>query len=223
MKSQKYLPFIAGIFAATLVITNLLNNKIFVLGGFAFPAGILTFPLSFLVADCLTEIYGYSAARKVIWTGFAALLFMVVAVIGAVHLPPAAFWPNQEAFRTVLNQVPRIVCASMLAYFAGEFCNSYVLAKSKVRTQGRGMWLRFVTSTMAGQAVDTVVFMTVAFLGIYPPQAMLTLFASAWVFKVLWEVVALPVSVPLVRWLKAAESEDYFDRNTDFNPFHISK
>lgn len=222
MRNQRYLPYIAGIFSATLVITNLLNNKIFMLAGFAFPAGILTFPLSFLAADCLTETYGYSAARKVIWAGFASLLFMVFAVVAAIHLPAAEFWTNQEAFRAILNQVPRIVAASMLAYFAGEFCNSYVLAKSKVRTEGRGMWLRFVTSTMAGQAVDTIVFMTVAFLGVYPPKAMITLFVSAWVFKVAWEVVALPISVPFVRWLKAAEQEDHFDRDTDFNPFHVS-
>lgn len=221
MKNYKYLPVISGIFTATLVITNLLNNKFFEIFGFAFPAGILTFPLSFLIGDALTEVYGYAAARRVIWTGFGVLMFMVAAVVGSIHLPAAGFWKNQSAFAAVLSQIPRIVVASILAYFAGEFCNSYVLAKSKVRTEGRGMWVRFVTSTMAGQAVDTVVFMTVAFVGVYPPEAMLPLFLSSWAVKVLWEIVALPASVPFITWLKATEHEDYFDRGTNFSPFHI--
>jgi len=213
---------IAGLFTATLVITNVLNTKIFVIFGFAFPAGILTFPLSFLAADALTEVYGYRVTRQVIWSGFTALLLMAAAAFGAILLPPASFWQQQSSFEAILNQVPRIVLASILAYWSGEFCNSYVLAKSKIRTEGRGMWLRFITSTMAGQAVDTIVFMSVAFIGIYPASAMLTLFISAWIFKVLWELIALPISVPVVSWLKAAEGEDYFDRHTDFTPFSIS-
>lgn len=221
MKNRKYSTLIAGIFTATLVVTNILNTKIFVFLGFAFPAGILTFPLSFLAADALTEVYGYRVTRQVIWSGFAALIFMAASAMIAIQLPPASFWELQTSFAAVLNQIPRIVVASILAYWMGEFCNSYVLAKSKVRTEGKGMWLRFVTSTMAGQGIDTVVFMTIAFLGIYPPSAMLTLFLSSWVFKVCWELVALPVSVPFVRWLKAVESEDYFDRHTNFNPFTV--
>lgn len=222
MRNYRYLNLIAGLFTATLVITNILNTKIFVFLGFSFPAGIITFPLSFLAADALTEVYGYRVTRQVIWSGFTALLLMVAAAIGVIHLPPASFWPLQSSFEAILNQVPRIVVASILAYWSGEFCNSYVLARSKVRTEGRGMWLRFITSTMAGQAVDTVVFMSVAFLGVYPASEMLTLFISSWVFKVLWELIALPASVPFVHWLKVAESEDFYDRNTDFTPFSIS-
>jgi queuosine precursor transporter len=222
MRNYKFVPFIAGAFTATLVITNILNTKIFLLVGFAFPAGIITYPISFLAADALTEVYGYRVTRQIIWSGFAALLLMVATAIMTIHLPPASFWQLQSSFEAILAQVPRIVLASILAYWTGEFCNSYVLARSKVRTEGRGMWLRFILSTIVGEAVDTVVFMTVAFVGVYPRSQMLTLLISSWVFKVLWEIMALPISVPLVRWLKAVEKEDYFDRHTDFTPFSIS-
>jgi queuosine precursor transporter len=221
MRGYKYLPLIAGIFTATLVVTNILNTKIFLMWGFAFPAGIITFPLSFLAADALTEVYGYKVTRQVIWSGFAALVFMAAVSVAAIRLEPAGFWPLQTAFASILNQVPRIVLASILAYWSGEFCNSWILARSKVRTKGRGMWLRFVSSTMAGQLVDTVVFMLVAFLGVFPPSDMATLLVSSWVFKVLWEVVALPVSVPFVGWLKKVEGENYFDEGTNFTPFRL--
>jgi uncharacterized integral membrane protein (TIGR00697 family) len=212
---------IAGVFTATLVITNILNTKIFLFFGFAFPAGILTYPLSFLAADALTEVYGYRVTRQVIWSGFAGLVFMVLATVVAIALPAASFWQLQTSFESILTQIPRIVVASILAYVSGEFCNSYVLAKSKVRLDGRLMWVRFVLSTMAGQAVDTIVFMGIAFIGVYPPSDLLTLFISAWVFKVAWEIVALPVSVPFVRWLKSVEHEDYLDKNTNFTPFSL--
>lgn len=222
MTKHKYLVLIAGLFTATLVITNILNTKIILVLGYAFPAGIITFPLSFFAADALTEVYGYRVTRQVIWSGFAALVVMAAAAEWTIHLTPAPFWPLQASFEAVLTQVPRIVAASILAYWTGEFCNSWVLARSKVRTDGRGMGLRFITSTMAGQAVDTVVFMGIAFSGVYPASQMLTLVVSSWLFKVLWEVVALPISLPLVSWIKAAENEDYFDRRTDFNPFRIN-
>lgn len=218
---HKYLILLAGLFTATLVITNILNTKIFVFLGYAFPAGIITFPLSFLAADALTEVYGYRITRQVIWSGFAALILMALAAKATIMLPPAIFWEHQVAYEAILNQVPRIIVASILAYWCGEFCNSYVLAKSKVRTAGKGMGIRFITSTMAGQAVDTIVFMSIAFIGVYPAADMLKLFVSSWCFKVAWEVLALPLSVPFVRWLKTREREDYFDHNTKFTPFSI--
>src|SRR5215212_74393 len=175
MRTYKYLPLIVGLFTATLVITNILNTKIFILGGFSFPAGILIFPLSFLAADALTEVYGYRVTRQVIWSGFAALLLMAICAYAAIYLPPAPFWGLQDSFADLLKQIPRIVLASILAYWAGEFCNSYVLARSKVKTSGKGMWLRFVTSTMVGQAADTGIFMIIAFLGVFPPREMATL------------------------------------------------
>lgn len=223
MKSYKYLSIFAGIFTAVLIISNILNTKLFVLFGFAFPAGILTFPISFLLADALTEVYGYAPTRKIIWTGFGILVFMALMSWIAIRLPGASFWPNQTAFATLLAQVPRLVFASILAFWCGEFANSYVLAKSKVRTQGKGMAVRFITSTMAGQAIDTVVFMGIAFTGIYPAGTMLTLFLSSWVLKVAWEVVALPISIPFVRWLKKAEQEDHIDQGTNFSPFRLEE
>jgi len=223
MKTHKYLPILSGIFTANLILSTVLNAKIIMIFGYAFPAGILTFPISFLFADALTEVYGYSATRKVIWTGFAIQIFAAISVWAAIRLPSAAFWSNQAAFATTLGQVPRIVVASIIAYFGGEFCNSYVLARSKIGSEGKNMWVRFVTSTMAGEAVDTLVFMTIAFLGVFPPGSMLTLFVTSWLLKVIWEIVALPVSVPVVRWLKNKENEDYFDRGTNFNPFHVSE
>jgi queuosine precursor transporter len=222
MRMYRFLPALTGWFAALLVVTNVLNNKIFALGPFALPAGIVTFPLAFVFADILTEVYGYAVTRRTIWIGFVALMFMALAVEAGRLLPPAVFWQNQNAYEVILGQVPRIVIASMFAYFAGEFANSYVLAKMKVWTNGESMSLRFIGSTLAGQAVDTLVFMTVAFLGVYPAGAMLKLFLSAWAFKVVWEIIALPVTVPLVRWIKRVEQEDYFDRETNFNPFHLA-
>ena len=217
----KYLTLLAGIFTATLVLTNILNTKIFALASLTFPAGILTFPLTFLAADALTEVYGYKATRQVIWAGFFSLVFMAIAISLTIALPPASFWPLQDAYASTLNQVPRLVIASIIAYWCGEFCNSFVLAKSKVTTNGKGMPVRFITSTMAGQAIDTIVFMSIAFIGVFPPSQMLTLFITSWVFKVLWELIALPISVPFVSWLKAVENTDHFDRNTNFNPFSI--
>jgi uncharacterized integral membrane protein (TIGR00697 family) len=217
----KYLTLLAGVFTATLVLTNILNTKIFAMAGFTFPAGILTFPLTFLAADALTEVYGYKATRQVIWAGFISLVFMAITISLTIALPPAAFWNLQDAYASTLNQVPRLVIASIIAYWCGEFCNSFVLAKSKVRTHGKGMPIRFITSTMAGQAVDTIVFMSIAFIGVFPPSQMLTLFITSWSFKVLWELIALPISIPFVSWLKSVENTDHFDRDTNFNPFSI--
>jgi uncharacterized integral membrane protein (TIGR00697 family) len=221
-QGYRYLHVIAGLFAATLVLTNFLNAKIFAVFGLSFPAGIITFPLTFLAGDILTEVYGYSKTRSVIWTGFVAIAFMAIMSVAAIHLPPASFWPSQTAFVAVLAPIPRIVLASFTAYLAGEFCNSYILAKFKILTEGRGIGWRFVSSTAIGQAVDTLIFMAIAFLGVFPAGAMFTLLISSWVFKVGWEVLALPLSIPIAKWLKRQENEDYFDRNTNFNPFHVS-
>jgi queuosine precursor transporter len=221
VRSYKYLPIITGIFTATLLISNTLDTKIFQFGSLALPAGIILFPLAYLFGDILTEVYGYAASRKVIWTGFFSLLLMIVAYEAAVRLPPAGFWKDQGAFATVLAHVPRIVLASITAYFLGEFCNSYVLAKIKVKMEGRGIAWRFVASTIVGQAVDTSTFVLVAFLGTFPAKELLSITISGWAFKVAWEIIALPLTLPIVRKLKQAENEDYFDRDTNFNPFHL--
>jgi hypothetical protein len=217
----KYIIPIASLLTATLLIANTLDTKIFDFFGMALPAGIILFPLAYLAGDVLTEVYGYAISRRVIWSGFAALVVMVVSYEIARTLPPTSFWSNQAAFDTVLGQVPRIVLASIIAYLCGEFTNSYIVAKMKVWTEGRAMWLRFVASTIFGQLVDTVTFVAIAFTGIYAARALVSIALSAWAIKVGWEIIALPLTLPLVRALKRTENEDFYDRQTNFNPFHI--
>lgn len=222
MKQYKYFSIITGIFCASLIISNILDTKFFEIGSSAFPAGIILFPIVYVFGDIFTEVYGYSQSRKAIWAGFFSLVLLVVTLEIARHLPPAGFWKDQVAFDTILGKVFRIVVASIIAYLSGEFINSLTIAKLKLKQSGKAMPIRFVLSTVFGQAIDTAVFITIAFTGVMPMNEMLTVFLSAWLFKVAWEVIALPVSIPFVTWLKKVENEDYFDRETNFNPFKIS-
>mgnify|MGYP006424811523 CR=1 FL=1 len=222
MKNYKYLPVITGLFAASLLISNTLDTKVFTLWSLALPAGIILFPIAYLFGDILTEVYGYGASRKVIWTGFASLTLMVIFYEIARVIEPAPFWEYQESFENVLGKVPRIVAASIAAYFFGEFTNSFVVAKMKVKSDGKGMALRFAVSTIFGQAVDTTVFVTIAFLGTMSLNDLGLIILSGWGFKVAWEIIALPISIPLVKWLKKVENEDYYDKKTNFNPFKLS-
>jgi uncharacterized integral membrane protein (TIGR00697 family) len=220
-KTYKYLLPITAVFTATLLIANTLDVKIFMLFGLELPAGIVIFPLAYLADDMLTEVYGFAVSRRVIWSGLAALAIMVGAYELARALPSASFWRDQAAFDTTLAQVPRIVLASVIAYFFGEFSNSFVVAKMKVWTTGRFMALRFVASTIVGQFVDTTLFVLIAFVGTFAPAELVQVVFSAWLVKVGWEFIALPVTVPFVRWLKRAENEDFFDKDTNFNPFLV--
>jgi uncharacterized integral membrane protein (TIGR00697 family) len=219
MKQYRFVAPITGLFTAILLISNTLDNKIFQAGPLSLPAGIILFPLAYLANDVLTEVYGFAVSRKVIWTGFASLILMVAMYELAGLLPPAPFWTNQAAYKAVLKHTPRIVLAGITAYFFGEFCNSYVLAKLKVRSAGRGMALRFVASTVVGEFVDTVIFVVIAFLGVFPAAGLVSITLSAWAVKVCWEIIALPITLPVVRRLKRAENEDYFDHDTKFSPF----
>ena len=219
MKQFKYLGLITGLFTATLLISNTLDNKIFTFAGLALPAGIVLFPLAYVFGDVLTEVYGYTVSRSVIWIGFLALALMVGSYELARVLPPASFWTHQGAYEAILGRIPRIVVASIVAYFLGEFCNSYALAKMKVKMRGAAMPVRFVASTVVGQLVDTAVFVLIAFTGTMPRAALFTITLSAWAVKVGWEVIALPLTVPIVKALKRAENEDHFDIDTNFNPF----
>lgn len=214
-----FLPAIAGLFSVVLVLSNTLDTKIFELWGLQLPAGIILFPLSYVFGDILTEVYGFRESRKVIWTGFACLLVAVLSYEIAIALPPAGFWKNQESFAAILGHVPRLALASLCAYLVGEFCNSIVLAKLKVFASGKQMWARFVASTVVGQFFDTGIFILIAFVGVLPNAALPSIFISAWLFKVLWEIIALPVSLPLAAWLKKAEAVDVYDRDISFNPF----
>ena len=223
MKGYKYFSIITGIFTSCLVISNVLDTKIFAFFSMSLPAGIILFPITYLFGDILTEVYGYASSRKVIWTGFFSLILLTIILKIAEVLPSASFWANQQSFETILGKVPRIVLASISAYFIGEFANSYTLAKLKVKSQGKGMPLRFILSTLVGQGVDTTVFVIIAFSGLMGFAELFEITVSAWLFKVLWEVVALPATIPIVNWLKRKEHEDYFDRATNFNPFKIKE
>lgn len=223
VRNYKYLSFITGIFTATLLISNTLDTKIFSLGPLTLPSGIILFPLAYIFGDVLTEVYGYATSRKVIWTGLIALVLMTLTYEVARILPADPSWKHQEAFKEIFKPVSTIVLASITAYFIGEFCNSYVLAKIKVRMKGRAMPFRFVASTVVGQAVDTTVFVIIAFVGRYPADTIRSLILSAWAFKVAWEIIALPLTLAVVKYLKKVENEDYFDVNTNFNPFHLSQ
>jgi len=188
-------------------------------GMFVFGAGILFFPVSYVIGDVLTEVYGYARARRCIWVGTGAMLFMAFMSWVVVSLPPAAVWDGQDAYESVFGQVPRIVAASIVAFWAGEFVNAFVLARMKVWTQGKALWSRTIGSTVFGQAVDSAIFYPVAFLGVWDTNAVLIVMVTNWALKVAWEAVLTPVTYGVVARLKKAEGIDIFDTDTDFSPF----
>lgn len=222
-KPLKHLDSITALFVAVLLISNVASTKILNLGPLTFDGGTILFPLSYIFGDILTEVYGYARSRKVIWLGFMAATVMSVtlAIVGA--LPPAADWPNQDAYEVILGQTPRIVIASLIAYFAGEFSNSVTLAKLKVLTQGRRLWLRTISSTLLGQLLDTALFVLIAFTGTVPTNVLLAIVVSNYLFKCGVEILFTPITYWITGWLKQQEHEDYYDRETDFNPFRLSR
>lgn len=217
MRSYRHLATITAFFVAVLILSNVASTKIVELGPFTFDGGTLLFPLAYIFGDMLTEVYGYRASRRVIWTGFACLTLMVVTLAAVDALPP-----RSDAFSAVLGQAPRIAVASLVAYGAGEFVNAFVLAKLKVRTAGRWLWARTIGSTLVGQLVDTAVFLLAAFYGAWPNDLLWTVFVSNYVFKVGVETLFTPVTYQVVGFLKRAEREDYYDRETNFNPLIIN-
>src|SRR5688572_10041525 len=185
-------------------------------------AGVLFFPLSYLFGDVLTEVYGYARDRRVVWSGFGALLFAALMASVVVQLPPADFWRDkQPAVETIFGNTPRIIAASILACWCGSFVNSYVLAKMKVWTNGRWLWTRTIGSTLCGELVDSALFYTVAFAGLWRSGELLTVMMTQYVLKSLWEILMTPVTYRVVGFLKRAEREDHFDRDTDFTPFSL--
>ncbi len=228
-RSYRYFDLVMVAFVVVLICSNLIGPAkaatltLPIIGPVTFGAGVLFFPISYIFGDILTEIYGYARARRVIWTGFAALIFAAIMAAVIVALPPAPTWPNQHVYEVAFGSTWRIAGASMIAYFCGEFVNSYVLAKMKVASQGRNMSWRFVASTIAGEAVDSSIFYPLAFYdsGIMPNELVATLMVSQFVVKTLVEICFLPLTVRIVAALKRAENEDYYDRTTDFNPFKL--
>ena len=221
-KKYKYYDLIMAAFVTVLLCSNIIGaEKVVSLFGFTFGAGILFFPISYFFNDVLTEVYGYARSRKVVWAGFAGLGFASIMSAVVVALPPAQGWIHQDAYEVVFGQTTRIVIASLTAFFCGEFANSYVLAKMKVFTEGKFLWMRTIGSTIAGEAVDSIIFYPVAFYGFWPNELLIKVMITNYVLKVTWEVVATPITYWVVNFLKRKENEDYYDKNTNFTPFSI--
>lgn len=226
-KPMRYFDFVMVGFVVILLLSNVIGAgkraviDLPFIGSWPFGAGILFFPVSYVIGDVLTEVYGYGRARRCIWAGFVAMLFMVFMSWVVVKLPPDTGWTGQAAYESVFGQVPRIVLASICAFWAGEFANSLVLAKMKVWTQGRHLWTRTIGSTVVGQGVDSLIFYPLAFFGApdWPADAMLKVMASQFILKVSWEAILTPITYLVVGFLKKREGVDVYDENTNFSPF----
>jgi queuosine precursor transporter len=215
----RYLDSLITVFVVVLLISNVVGQKIAAFGPLRVSGAQLLFPITYIFGDVFTEVYGYSASRKAIWFGFFASLLLSLMSLLCVALPPAPEWPNQKAFETIFYTVPRLVVASLIAYWCGEFANSYTMAKMKLLTNGRHLWTRTIGSTVIGQAVDSVVVMFVAFYGTLPVGTIVRLILSGYVAKVVYETLMTPATYAVVNFLKRKEKVDYFDYDTDFNPF----
>ena len=223
----RYYDLVMAAFVTILLLSNIIGaskpSYITLPGGeqWSFGAGVLFFPVSYIIGDVLTEVYGYARARRVIWAGFAALIFMAFMSWVVVSLPPAAGWDGQAAYEKVFGNTWRIVAASMTAFWAGEFANSFVLAKMKLWTKGKHLWTRTIGSTVVGQGLDSVIFYPLAFYGLagWPPELLWQVVLSQWAIKTGWEALLTPVTYIVVGWLKRREGVEIFDSDTDFSPF----
>lgn len=227
-RNYRWLPLVTALFVTALLVSNIMAVKLVSLFGLFVPASVIVFPLAYIFGDVLTEVYGFARARQVIWTGFLCNLIVVIAFWIGGQLPAAPFWrlsgfrtpeASQQAYQAILGFTPRLLAASFIAYLVGEFLNSVVLARLKVRTAGRFLWLRTISSTIVGEGADSAVFITAAFAGIIPTGSLVQSILSQWLLKVTYETVATPLTYLVVNALKKAENEDYYDRGTNFNPF----
>ena len=227
----RYYDLVMAAFVTILLLSNLIGaakpSFITLPGGteWSFGAGVLFFPVSYIIGDVLTEVYGYARARRVIWTGFAALAFMAFMAWVVVALPAAAGWTGQEAYEQVFGNTWRIVAASMIAFWAGEFANSYVLARMKIWTRGKALWSRTIGSTVVGQGLDSLIFYPLAFYGVagWPPELLWQVVLSQWAIKTAWEALLTPFTYLVIGWLKKREGVDIYDTDTDFSPFARSR
>jgi uncharacterized integral membrane protein (TIGR00697 family) len=213
--------FIVAVFVTCLITANIIAVKLVRIFGLLLPAAIVVFPLSYVFGDVLTEVYGYRVARRVIWLGFFCNLIVVAAIWVGQLLPAAPFWDGQTAYTRILGYTPRLLVASFLAYLVGEFINAFVLAKMKIATKGHWLWTRTIGSTLAGQAFDSAVFITVAFVGNLPQGALLSAIITQWLVKSAYEALATPFTYGVVAFLKRREGVDAYDRNTNFNPLRL--
>jgi hypothetical protein len=219
VRRYQYLDVLTTMFVVILLVSNLVAQKICMIGPFAVSGAVLLFPITYIFGDVFTEVYGFSASRRAIWLGFfgTSLLYLMGAAV--IALPGAPEWKNQQAFRVVFGIIPRILAASLIAFWAGEFANSYTMAKLKLWTNGEKLWTRTIGSTVVGQGVDTVLVITLTFAGTYPVRTLVNIIVTGYLLKVGYEVVATPVTYLVIGWLKRSEHADAFDRDEDFNPF----
>jgi queuosine precursor transporter len=219
-KQTKMLEPLSALFIVILIASNFIGaSKVAEIQGFRFDSATLFFPISYVLGDIFTEVYGYARTRRVVWIGFGALLLTSLLTEVVLRLPAANDWPNQAAFETVFGTSYRVVAGSLLGFWAGEIVNSYVLAKLKVKTAGRYLWLRTIGSTIFGEAVDSIFFYPIAFFGIWKTEMLIQVMATNYVFKVLWEAAMTPATYWIVGKLKRIEGEDFYDKTTHFNPF----
>jgi uncharacterized integral membrane protein (TIGR00697 family) len=221
MPNYKFYNLISALFVTCLIISNIIAVKIGAFGNHFLPVAVILFPLTYIIGDVLTEVYGFAAARKAIWTGFLCNLIAVIAIYIAIKIAPAPFFQNQAAFETILGFTPRLLAASFIAYLIGQFANSMVLSKLKVKTQGKHLWMRTIGSTIVGEGLDSAIFITLAFWGVMPGAVVGQLVLTQWIFKVLFETVLTPVTYLVVGMLKKKEGMDVYDRGTSFNPVKI--
>ncbi len=217
----RYLNLVTAVFVTCLITANIIAVKLIDVGGLIVPAAVIIFPISYIFGDILTEVYGYARSRQVIWIGFGCNALAVLAIAIGGWLPPAPFWDGQEAYVRILGYSPRLLGASFVAYLVGEFLNSFVLAKMKIATRGRWLWARTIGSTLVGQGADSLVFITLAFVGTMTVGQLARVVVTQWLFKSAYEALATPLTYMVVRFLKRAEREDYYDYDTDFNPFRL--
>lgn len=218
----KHLDSITALFVAVLLISNIASTKIIDFGIAALDGGVIIFPLSYIFGDVLTEVYGYVRSRKVIWLGFLSAFIMSIVLIIVGIMPASPEWGLQREYELILGVTPRIFLASLIAYWAGEFTNSFILAKMKVITSGKWLWTRTIGSTIFGQLIDTFIFIFIAFYGLLPESLLINLIITNYILKTFIEILFTPVTYKIVNWLKHEEQEDYFDKDTNFNPFNLN-
>jgi len=222
MTTSYRLVVVVALFVTCLITANIIIAKQISICGLVLPAAIIIFPLSYIIGDVLTEVYGYKQARRVIWLGFLCNLLAVIAIWIGKILPPALIFKEQIAYEHILGNTPRFLLASFAAYLAGEFANSFVLAKMKIRTRGRWLWTRTIGSTLVGQGIDTIIVLTIAFWGVMPFSVLGTMILGHWLVKTAYEVIATPFTYSAVSYLKRKEDTDVYDYGVDFNPLRIS-
>lgn len=216
---SKIFAILGIIYVTCLLLSNLIAGKMMALGSITLPAAVILFPITYILGDVFTEVYGFKNAKTIIWTGFACSAFAVVIYMITIVLPHPDFWGNQEAFATVLGTTPRVFCASLLGYLFGEFSNSMILSKLKVLTQGKKLWTRTISSTIVGEAFDTIIFITVSFWGTMENKVLLQMILFQYLFKVCYEIVFTPLTYAVVNWLKRKEGVDVFDNDVRYNLF----